>query len=65
MGDGEIAGTAIEVALRARLQLDLIKGQGIRWPRFENDATIMAVGAYRPFDDALRIVFRAHRLDSS
>jgi amidase len=57
MGDGEIAGTAIEVALTERLQVNVIKGKKINWPRFENDAAIMAVGAYRPMDDALRIAF--------
>src|ERR1700716_439107 len=57
MGDGEIAGTAIEVPLRTRLRIDVLKGQKINWPRFENDDTIMAVGAYRPLDDALRIAF--------
>jgi acetamidase/formamidase len=57
MGDGEIAGTAIEVALTARVQVSVIKGRKIAWPRFENDSTIMAVGAYRPLDDALRIAF--------
>jgi amidase len=57
MGDGEIAGTAIEVPLHARLQVDLIRGRKINWPRFENDQTIMAVGAYRPLDDSLRIAF--------
>jgi acetamidase/formamidase len=57
MGDGEVAGTAIEVPLRTRLQIDVIKGQKINWPRFENDDTIMTVGAYRPLDDALRIAF--------
>ncbi|MGH9144509.1 MAG: acetamidase/formamidase family protein [Vicinamibacterales bacterium] len=56
-GDGEVAGTAIEVPLRVRLQVDLIKRKKIGWPRFENDASIMAVGAYRPLDDALRIAF--------
>jgi len=56
-GDGEVAGTAIEVPLRVRLQVNLIKGKKIAWPRFENDASIMAVGAYRPVDDALRIAF--------
>jgi amidase len=56
-GDGEVAGTAIEVPLRVRLQVDLIKHKKIGWPRFENDASIMAVGAYRPLDDALRIAF--------
>ena len=57
MGDGEIAGTAIEVPLRARVQLDVIKGQKINWPRFENEDAIMTVGAYRPLDDCLRIAF--------
>jgi len=57
MGDGEVAGAAIEVPLHARVQVELIKGHKINWPRFENDQTIMTVGAYRPVDDALRIAF--------
>lgn len=57
MGDGEIAGTAIEVPLKARVQLSVIKGRKIDWPEFENDDAIMTVGAYRPLDDALRIAF--------
>jgi len=57
MGDGEVAGTAIEIPLRSRVQVHVIKGQKINWPRFENDQYIMTVGAYRPLDDALRIAF--------
>src|ERR1700733_9311840 len=57
MGDGEIAGSAIEVPLKARVQLSVIKGRTISWPQFENDQAIMTVGAYRPLDDALRIAF--------
>lgn len=57
MGDGEVAGTAIEVPLRARLQVNVIKGHKINWPRFENADAIMTVGAYRPLDDCLRIAF--------
>ena len=57
MGDGEIAGTAIEVPMMARLQLDLVKGKHTNWPRFENEKEIMAAGIYRPVDDALRIAF--------
>ena len=57
MGDGDVAGTAIEVPLHARLQVDVIKGQKINWPRFENDQAIMTVGAYRPLDDCVRIAF--------
>jgi amidase len=56
-GDGEVAGTAIEVPLRVRLQVDVRKGKRIAWPRFENEREIMAVGAYRPLDDCLRIAF--------
>jgi amidase len=57
MGDGEIAGTAIEVPMKARLQLDLVKGKHANWPRFENEKEIMAAGIYRPVDDAVRIAF--------
>jgi amidase len=57
MGDGEVAGTAIEVPLRGRVQVEVMKGQKISWPRFENDQSIMTVGAYRPLDDCLRIAF--------
>src|SRR6202163_1330120 len=57
MGDGEIAGSAIEVPLKARVQLSVIKGRTISWPQFENDDAIMTVGAYRPLDDAVRIAF--------
>jgi amidase len=57
MGDGEAAGSAVEVPLKARVQLSVIKSRHIAWPQFENDNTIMTVGAYRPLDDAFRIAF--------
>ena len=57
MGDGEVDGTAIEAPLRARLQVTVIKGRKIDWPRFENENSIMAVGITRPLDDALRVAF--------
>jgi len=37
--------------------VDLLKRKKIAWPRFENESMLMAVGAYRPLDDALRIAF--------
>jgi amidase len=55
MGDGEAAGSAIEVPLKARVQVSVIKGRTIDWPQFENDDAIMTVGAYRPLEDATRI----------
>jgi len=57
MGDGEIAGSAIEVPMKARLQFDLVRGKHTGWPRFENEKEIMAAGIYRPVDDAVRIAF--------
>jgi len=57
MGDGEVAGGAIEVPMHARVEINLIKGQKINWPRFENERAIMVMGAYRPLDDSLRIAF--------
>jgi amidase len=54
-GDGEVAGTAVEVPMRVRFQVELVKGKTISWPRFENADSIMAVGAIRPLDDALRV----------
>ena len=44
-GNGEVAGTGIEVPLRVRLQVDVIKRKKISWPRFENDTMLMTVGA--------------------
>ena len=55
MGDGEIAGSAVEVPMRARLQFELVKGKHTGWPRFENEREIMTAGIYRPVDDAVRI----------
>src|SRR5215470_74363 len=55
MGDGEVAGSAVEVPMRARFQFELVKGKHTGWPRFENEREIMAAGIYRPVDDAVRI----------
>src|SRR5262244_4265774 len=55
MGDGEIAGSAVEVPMRVRLKLDLLKKKRIDWPRIENREELMTAGIYRPVDDAARI----------
>ena len=55
MGDGEVAGSAVEVPMHARFQFELIKGKHTGWPRFENEKEIMTTGIYRPVDDAVRI----------
>ena len=57
MGDGEIAGSAVEVPMRAKLEFDLVKGKRTGWPRLENETEIMTTGIYRPVDDAVRIAY--------
>jgi amidase len=57
-GDGELCGVAVEMAATVTLQLDLIKGWSIAWPRLENERLIMAIGSTRPMEDAARIAYR-------
>lgn len=57
MGEGEVAGSAIEVPMHVKIQVDLIKGKKISWPRFENADYLMAAGIYRPLEDATRIAY--------
>lgn len=57
MGDGEIAGSAIEVAMKVKVKVTVVKAAHLRWPRFENQREIMTLGSYRPLDDSLRIAY--------
>lgn len=53
-GDGEIAGTGIEISMDVRFSVDLIKGKTIGWPRGENEHYIFTAGNARPLDQALQ-----------
>lgn len=55
MGDGEVAGSAVEVPMKAKFKFGLVKGKSTGWPRLENEHELMAAGIYRPVDDAVRI----------
>src|SRR6201993_2107832 len=55
MGDGEVAGSAVGVAVKGRFQFALVKGKSTGCPRLENDRELMTTGSYRPVDDAVRI----------
>ena len=57
-GDGELCGVAVEMAATVTLQVDLIKGWPIAWPRLENERFIMTIGSTRPMEDAARIAYR-------
>ncbi len=54
-GEGESCGTAVEGAMNSLVIVDLIKGAGPAWPRFESDDYWMAVGSARPLEDSWRI----------
>ena len=57
-GDGELCGVAVEIASTTTVQVDLIKGWSIAWPRLENERFIMTIGSTRPMEDAARIAYR-------
>ncbi|HJU88005.1 MAG TPA: acetamidase/formamidase family protein, partial [Gemmatimonadaceae bacterium] len=54
-GQGEVAGTGLETSMDVILEIDLIKGKTIDWPRLEDENHIMVVGSARPLMDAFRI----------
>lgn len=54
-GQGEVAGTGLETSMDVILEIDVIKGKTIDWPRLEDDNYIMVVGAARPLIDAFRL----------
>lgn len=53
-GDGEIAGTGIEISCDVQFTVDLQKGKSITWPRGENEETIFTVGNARPLDQCVQ-----------
>ena len=54
-GEGEVGGTGLETSMDVEIQIDLIKGKAIDWPRFEDATHIMVAGSARPLIDAFRL----------
>ena len=54
-GEGEVAGTGLETSMDVMLQIDVIKGKQIDWPRLEDAEYIMVAGSGRPLIDAFRL----------
>jgi acetamidase/formamidase len=54
-GEGEVAGTGLETSMDVVVQIDLIKGKRIDWPRLEDADYIMVAGSARPLIDAFRL----------
>ncbi len=57
-GDGELCGVAIEHPTVTTVQVDLIKGWTLAWPRLETETLLMCIGSARPMEDAVRIAYR-------
>ena len=57
-GDGELCGVALEHPTVTTVQIDLIKGWRIAWPRLETSEFYMTIGSARPMEDASRIAYR-------
>jgi len=56
-GDGEVCGTAVEYPSTTTIEVDLIKGWALQWPRLENEQIVMCIGSARPLEDAARIAY--------
>lgn len=54
-GEGEVAGTGLETSMDVELEIDLVKGRRIDWPRLEDRDYIMVAGSARPLIDAYRL----------
>jgi acetamidase/formamidase len=53
-GDGEMAGTGIEISMDVTFGVRLLKGKKIFWPRGENKTHIFTLGNARPLDQAVQ-----------
>lgn len=53
-GDGEIAGTGIEISMDVRFTVRLLKGKRSFWPRGEDAEYIFTVGNARPLDQCVQ-----------
>lgn len=53
-GDGEIAGTGVEVSMEVQFSVDLVKGGAPQWPRGEDEDYIFTAGNARPLDQAVQ-----------
>jgi acetamidase/formamidase len=54
-GHGEVAGTGLETSADVVLEIDVVKGKTIDWPRIEDADYIMVAGSGRPLIDAYRL----------
>jgi len=54
MGEGEVAGTGLEISMDVEFTVDLVKKKAMAWPRLENETHIMVLGSARPLLEAFQ-----------
>ena len=54
MGEGEVAGTGLEISMDVEFTVDLVKKKAAAWPRLENETHIMVLGSARPLLEAFQ-----------
>ncbi len=57
-GDGELTGTALETSLRGTFEIQVRKGQRLRWPRAETPTHYISMGLHEDLDEATRLATR-------
>lgn len=57
-GDGEVTGTALETSLRGTLEVRVIKGARLKWPRAETPTHYITMGLSEDLDEASRLAVR-------
>jgi amidase len=53
-GEGEVAGTGLEISMDVDFSVELVKKKPIGWPRLENQTHIMVLGSARPLLEAFQ-----------
>lgn len=56
-GDGELNGSAVEMASVTTITVEVVENWPLEWPRLETDDFIMSIGSARPMEDAARIAY--------
>jgi acetamidase/formamidase len=57
-GHGEVTGTALETSLTGQIEVRLLKGQRLLWPRAETPTHYIAMGLHEDLDEATRLAVR-------
>jgi len=57
-GDGEVTLTALETSLRGTVQVTVLRGMSLRWPRAETPTHYITMGLHTDLDEAAKLATR-------